>query len=168
MREYFEHKTVWLTLIIVVAVMLAIFMFSAQTEEESSETSGYFVDFFINLFSPDFENLPTENQEAALTRVTNLIRKLAHFTEYTVLGFCLALHIGELKSKLNKKLGFEWAAVVGVLYAVSDELHQFFVPGRGPGAKDVLIDSLGVLTGLALMLAIMSLIKRRSAADKKA
>lgn len=166
MKEYFKHKAVWLTLMIVIAVMVAIFLFSAQTEEESSETSGYFVDFFINLFSPDFENLSAENQEAFMLKITNFIRKLAHFTEYTVLGFFLTMHIGELKSKLNMKLGFVWAAIIGALYAVSDELHQSFVPGRGPGVKDVLIDSLGVLAGLALMLAIYALIKRRRIADK--
>ena len=48
----------------------------------------------------------------------------------------------------------------GALYAVSDEIHQIFVPGRSCQAFDVLIDSSGVLTGTIIMLLFLVLSKK--------
>lgn len=154
MKDYFKYKTVWFTLLIVLTIMIAIFFMSAQTVEESTETSGYFVDMFIKLIYPDFDSLSGVEKEGALDRITHIIRKLAHFTEYAVLGFFLTMHIRELKCKLKLKANAVWAAIIGILYAVSDEIHQFFVPGRGPGIKDVMIDSFGVIAGIALMMML--------------
>ena len=167
MKNYFKHITVWLTLLAVLTIMIAIFCLSAQTVDKSVETSGHFVDAVIKLFYPDFDNLSAADREAALDSVTHVIRKLAHFTEYAALGFFLALHFHELRSKLNFGIKYVWAAVIGVIYAASDELHQFFVPGRGPGVKDVLIDGAGALTGIAVMLILLRLFCRKNADEGK-
>lgn len=60
--------------------------------------------------------------------------------------------------------GFNWskklwwlALLLAVLYAVSDEFHQSFVPGRHPSPVDVAIDS----AGAAFILAICAVVKRR-------
>ena len=45
-----------------------------------------------------------------------------------------------------------WGFMICVIYAVSDEVHQAFVPGRGPALKDVLIDSAGAFTGIIGMM----------------
>ena len=68
-----------------------------------------------------------------------LLRKLAHAGEYAVLGALLARALPEPA-----------ALLVGAAYAVSDELHQTFVPGREGALLDVGIDSLGVLVGILL------------------
>ena len=74
-----------------------------------------------------------------------LLRKLAHFSEFTALGMCLAWLHGMLqKGKLRP---FYW----GVLAASVDETIQRFVPDRGPSVKDVCIDAAGVLTGIILL-----------------
>lgn len=153
--NYFKHKTVWLSLLAVIAVMAAIFLFSAQTEDESSDTSGVLVKLYIELFVPDFDEMDAAEQAASLHRITHMIRKLAHFTEYAVLGFFLTLHIGQLQQKLDCRAGIWWSLIIGVVYAASDEFHQYFVPGRSPGIKDICIDSLGVLTGFVIMFCIM-------------
>jgi VanZ family protein len=69
-----------------------------------------------------------------------VLRKCAHMTEYAVLAFLLARAIGREAP----------AFVAGVLYAVSDELHQSFVRGRHASPVDVAIDAVGLLIGLAL------------------
>jgi VanZ family protein len=67
-----------------------------------------------------------------------VLRKCAHMTEYAVLAFLLA-----------RALGREVPALaVGVLYAVSDEVHQAFVSGRHASPIDVAIDTVGLLLGL--------------------
>jgi VanZ family protein len=69
-----------------------------------------------------------------------LLRKGAHVFEFAVLGALLARATGR----------FVPALVLGVLYAVSDEVHQHFVPGREGRALDVAIDAAGAAIGAAL------------------
>lgn len=75
----------------------------------------------------------------------NLLRKAAHFTEFTLLGMVLAWLFGMLR---RKKV---WPLLCGVAAACADETIQRFVPGRGPGIRDVCIDSCGVLAGIFLL-----------------
>ena len=68
-----------------------------------------------------------------------LLRKLAHAAEFAVLGALLARAVGR-----------PWIAfVLGLAYAVSDELHQSFVPGRVGSPLDVALDAVGVAAGVA-------------------
>ena len=82
-----------------------------------------------------------------------LLRKFAHFTEFACLGMCLRWLFGMLRRKKWEQLLFPFGA--GVLTACMDETIQIFVPGRGPGLKDVGIDTLGLTLGIV----IISLIK---------
>jgi VanZ family protein len=66
-----------------------------------------------------------------------VLRKLAHVTEYAVLGFLLARVVALVP-----------AFALGVLYAITDELHQTFVAGREGAPRDVAIDAAGVAIGL--------------------
>lgn len=85
-----------------------------------------------------------------------ILRKIAHFIEFTCLG-CL---LGWLFSMLRK----HWLVpfLCGALVACVDELIQCFVPGRGPRITDVLLDSVGVACGIALLLAGYTIYQRRS------
>jgi VanZ family protein len=67
-----------------------------------------------------------------------VLRKAAHMTEYAVLAFLLIRALGREAS----------AVALGVLYAVSDELHQSFVRGRHASPVDVAIDTVGLLIGV--------------------
>jgi VanZ family protein len=69
-----------------------------------------------------------------------VLRKIAHAAEYAVLGALLVRATG--------RTGIAFA--LGVLYAVSDEIHQSFVPGRLGSPLDVAIDAAGVAVGVAL------------------
>lgn len=74
-----------------------------------------------------------------------LLRKLAHFTEFALLGMCLAWLFGMLGRGVLPALG------CGFLAACMDETIQRFVPDRGPSVTDVAIDTAGVLLGIALL-----------------
>ena len=69
-----------------------------------------------------------------------LLRKIAHAAEYAVLGALLA--------RALPRPGL--AVAFGVLYALSDEAHQAFVPGRLGSPIDVAIDAVGVVAGVVL------------------
>jgi VanZ family protein len=69
------------------------------------------------------------------------LRKVAHAAEFAVLGFLL-----------GRAIGREWPALgLGIAYAVSDELHQHFVPGRLGSPLDVVVDTVGVAIGVLLV-----------------
>lgn len=84
-----------------------------------------------------------------------LLRKLAHFTEFTLLGMCLTWLLGMLE-----KPGC-WPLFLGIAAACVDETIQIFVPDRGPSVRDVALDSSGVLTGMILLHLGHTYYKRR-------
>ena len=67
-----------------------------------------------------------------------VLRKLAHGAEYAVLGFLL------VRALRRAQVAF----ALGVAYAVTDEIHQYFVSGRHGSPVDVAIDAVGVLVGV--------------------
>ena len=73
-----------------------------------------------------------------------VLRKLAHAAEYAVLGALLL-------RALDRVAPAFW---LGTAYAVSDELHQVFVPGREGSPLDVAIDAAGVAVGIAVLLRL--------------
>ena len=75
-----------------------------------------------------------------------LLRKFAHFAEFAALGFCLTWRFGMLEKRKILALVFGFCA------ACVDETIQGFVPDRGPGLKDVAIDTCGAAAGIAVLL----------------
>ena len=154
MKHWMNRHAVGITLAVVLAIMVMIFCFSAQTGEESGAMSGRITTWIVGVFVPDFDNLPGEEQKNLCSAVGLVIRKTAHFSEYALLGFFLMLHIRQIQKRTKVCLPWLWSWAVGTLYAVSDEIHQGFVGGRYPAATDVMIDSSGVITGTMLLLLI--------------
>jgi VanZ family protein len=72
------------------------------------------------------------------------IRKLAHLAEYSVLSILVfrALRAGRAGWRMSWALA---TVLIAASYASLDEIHQIFVPGRGPAAHDVAIDTFGAL-----------------------
>ena len=163
MRRFLDKHIVLLTLIPVLAVMIVIFRFSSQTGEESGALSDRITAFVISVVRPDYDALDAAGQALLFGRVSHLVRKAAHFSEFAALGFFLLGHFRALGTKALLRRPAIWALAVGVLYAVSDELHQGFVGGRSPGLVDVGIDSAGVCCGILVMALLLALFRRRRA-----
>jgi VanZ family protein len=73
------------------------------------------------------------------------IRKVAHFTEYLILGVLIMRALRDTRGwRLQHAL---MAIALATVYAVSDELHQRFVPGRTAAAGDVGVDAMGAVVG---------------------
>jgi VanZ family protein len=76
-------------------------------------------------------------------------RVIAHFSEYALLT---ALWIWALAPALGGR-AYAAAAAISFLYAISDEYHQSFVPGRDADPLDVLVDGLGIAAATWLLRA---------------
>jgi len=75
------------------------------------------------------------------------IRKLAHFTEYAILGGLWFR--GLTRSELARPPVAAWLALlISVVCAIVDETHQSFVPSRTASVRDVLLDSVGALAAV--------------------
>ena len=61
--------------------------------------------------------------------------------------------------KLHLKYKFSISILVGLIYAITDEIHQGFTPGRTPSVIDVGIDTCGVFLGIILVLIVISVYK---------
>lgn len=155
-------KRIIISTILITAVlgwMLFIFMLSAEPAEESSETSGGLAKLVCKLFESNFEDLSPEEQFLLTEKYQFIIRKTAHFSAYTILALLTGAAVSQNTKKYHYRLGIAFA--FGVLYAVSDEIHQKFVPGRSGEIRDVLIDSAGVALGCLLLYIIFVFIGKR-------
>ena len=104
------------------------------------DISGAISDFFKKILQSLFE----QGKPGSLG-LGFLVRKVAHFTEFTALGMSLCWRFGMLKKGWLRPL--LWGAAA----ACVDETIQIFVPGRGPSVRDVCIDFSGVLLGVILL-----------------
>ena len=84
--------------------------------------------------------------DSGLGTLDFILRKLAHMTEYALLTMLWAWALRPLT-----RHSVPAAAVIALLYAVTDEFHQSFVEGRSGTMTDVTIDAIGVVIGLAVL-----------------
>ena len=88
-----------------------------------------------------------------------VIKKTAHIIEYAILS--LLLYRGFVNSSMEKRRAGFWAIYLAIFYAISDEVHQNFTPGREPTLRDVFFDTIGAI------LAILFIWKYLPKAPKK-
>lgn len=150
-------------LLLLIATFATIFHFSSQIGETSDEVSRGVLRKLIDTF-PYTKGLSEETKLKLVEHGNPIIRKLAHFSIYALVGVWIMSFMSTFQTRLYKK----WilSMLVGVSYAGLDEYHQGFVAGRGPSLIDVGIDSLGVLTGIFIVLIIIS-VYRALKSDKK-
>lgn len=135
--------------ILVVACMIVIFYLSAQTAKDSADLSGSFIRAIFELIGIELQ------QEG--------IRTVAHCLEFMGLSF---LMFNAIYATWELKLTPVFAFAGTVMYAITDEIHQIFVPGRAFQLSDILVDSTGALIGViatfVIFKIIIYIIKRRN------
>ncbi len=141
---------------ILVAIWMAlIFSFSAQNAESSSSLSGGTIEVILKTVIRDFGSIPSERQADMIESYQLVARKSAHFLAYLVLGILSTAAL--LQYPLKSKMRFRTAMLICSGYAVTDEIHQLFVPGRSCRITDVFIDSFGAAIGILLAMLIYRL-----------
>ena len=141
-------------------VMGMIWYFSSLTAPDSTVQSYTLTYFIVRKLNSLFSWKLTEaDLIARADLLEGLIRKLAHFAEYLLLALAIAYPFARSCGLKRKKLLCA-VMIFCILYAVSDEFHQIFSEGRSPQLTDVLIDSLGSLTGMSLRQLFLHLFLR--------
>jgi len=145
----FKNRLIWIPVIL---WMMVIFYLSHQVASESNELSMGITKVLFEVASMIFPSLEIE-------LFNHVIRKNAHFIAYFILGL---LTINAIY--WNKKFGhkaFIIALIISILYAVSDEIHQLFIPGRAGRLVDVLIDAFGAFCGIGVYTIGYRIIKHK-------
>ena len=130
MKKYINYK-----LLIVITIMIIIFIFSHDSGSTSTIKSNILVDGFYNIFNFNINR----------RLLTKLIRKSAHISLYTLLGFSVSNYLIDF----NKKIYINSILFI-LIYSISDEVHQLFIPNRSGSIIDILIDLIGGIIGIIL------------------
>ena len=152
-----SFKKLW-RLLPAILLMALIFYFSAEDATASAQSSGNTMLWLLRLFHVSDTDAIVQNSEL-YSLLDFCIRKGAHFSLYTALGFLLSFAWTAHPSIPRWKRA-TYSVLCGIFYAASDELHQYFVPGRACQVRDVCIDTAGVLLGCALFALLCWLVNR--------
>ena len=147
-------RTPWYLILFRVLFTLALaatvwFIFSNSLEiaRESSSRSGQVLELLNGLLG-----------RAGLGPLSeHFVRKLAHFGEFSLLGFWFMLCLRVYTRHFVRHVS--WPLFFGLLTAVLDETIQLYVPGRSSSVRDVLLDFSGVLAGLFVALLILLFVR---------
>ena len=144
-------------LILLFGTFYIIFGFSSQDGEESGGISSRVTEFILEK-SNTYKNIEENRQDEIFERTEKIIRKIAHFSIYALVGFLLMGLVSTFKLKEKNRILI--SLILGVLYATSDEIHQLFSPGRSAQITDVYIDTLGVLVGIFVILLFIKVFEK--------
>lgn len=172
MRKRPESKPIrkWISVFVTLAIILTvavlinmaiIYFFSEESMEDSGNRSTGIVEKIMHLLHPDYDSLDWSTRMEIMASTHRLVRKLAHFAEFGLLGFLsawLVAYVNRRKKWIRAWLEWLIPIVFCLLYAISDEVHQIF-SNRGASAKDVVIDFAGAVTGILLLRAILGIVR---------
>lgn len=144
-------------IILIILWMGTIFYLSSENSDKSSKTSGNIIEVIANGILKN--NKYTEKEyDGLIEKAQFIIRKTAHFTIYLIGGILFCLLYKSYGVGIRKVIIY--SLVSCIFYAITDEIHQSFVPGRGPHITDVIIDSSGATCGVLVTIIILNTLKR--------
>jgi VanZ family protein len=148
------NRKIMMRWFVVLVWMFVIFYLSHQPAIKSSALSGSILEWVLDVFPGGihdvwlFSYLPDAGEGTEQVFLHVLIRKFAHLMAYFILGLLVVRALYPMLQKYVMRLSL----LICLMYAVSDEVHQVFVPGRSGEIRDVLIDMIGVISGIFVFL----------------
>lgn len=131
----------------VLCMLAIIYGFSLQTGQQSSQSSAVITKHVAQVIVPDFEEASPKEQERIINRLQPPVRKAAHMLEFMALGSLLMLAWAQHPVPGKKRILL--STLMAAVAALLDELIQTMVAGRGAAFRDVGIDMLGAMLGIA-------------------
>lgn len=144
-------------MILVVLWAMVIFYLSSQNAEQSNGASTFVIETIIDGVIGLTNREVTVSQRGELIRLVNgILREYMHGVVFLFLGGFLQL-FNELY--VHKKPWIVW--VICIIYGISDEIHQLFVPGRAFQISDLMMDAIGSLLGIGLVYLCAKALQKR-------
>ncbi len=143
-----NKKILIIRIVLIILIILWAVLVFGMSNQQGNESSGLSRKITALFFK-------TEEQIAL---VEPYVRKIAHFSEYAI-GGILFISLFLTYDWTNKKR-VTISILLGIWYAILDEIHQLFVPERSGNVIDVLIDSLGICFGVCFVMIIYKIYKK--------
>ncbi len=160
MKQAKKKQLIWLLLMIL--WMAVIFYYSHQPAAESSEISGsicYKIVSAINkICSQNWSDAQLAQRAEGLSYP---VRKAAHMSEYAILAVLILQVLNASTRRARYWMYYVIAQLLASLYAMTDEFHQLYIPGRSGAWSDVGIDSIGACLGLMLVFLVIRKVKEK-------
>jgi len=143
-------RVLFLTMLVI--AFYVIFNFSAQDGQISGSLSRKVTEFIVNLVSK-IKTMDINRKLHWIAKLEPAIRKFAHFAIYAVVGFSTMglMCTFDMRNIFKVIISF----IIGGTYAITDEIHQYFTPGRNASIVDMCIDSAGVLIGIFILITLI-------------
>lgn len=151
-------------LLLIIIWMIVVFLFSNQQGNASSVTSNKVTKEIIEIM-PSTKNLEENKKIEIVKKVNPIMRKIAHYSIYLVGGILIIFFISTIVKSEGR--GVLYSTLIGLIYAITDEIHQMFMDGRTAKVTDVYIDTLGVITGIVIYITIKKIIYCIKSKDDK-
>lgn len=131
--------------IILLLIIITIFIASSKNSYNSNKTSKGLIKQIVIIY----EKISNKkvNYKNIIKKYNPIVRKIAHFTIFMLLGIFIYLFLST--TNINNKLII--SIIISIFFAIIDETHQIFTYGRTALITDVLIDSLGSITGIFII-----------------
>lgn len=126
--------------ILVIGIMATVFFFSSQSGGESNHLSQGILEHILSFFQIHVDSMKLDQYNLVL-------RKIAHFSLYFLLG--TGAMGFSLTTPLKTKYCIMFSILFCVLFAATDEYHQFLLGTRNGNVLDVLLDSMGAMVGVS-------------------
>ena len=160
-KNILKHVIRYILIICIIVLCCKIFALSSQDGGVSAVTSRQFTEILL-------KTLGLECNDRTIEIINPVIRKVAHFSVYMLLGFLTMCTCETFKWQRVYK--FDFSTMFAFVFACSDELHQRLVPGRSGEFADVCLDTVGAMLGVLIVLAIALIcvqIKKKKASKPK-
>lgn len=113
-------------IILSITWMVVVFLFSNEPSDESKNTSSFVTKIIANIIYGD--NLPEKELTLKIQELDPIIRKLAHYTLYAIGGFLICSVISTYDISIKRNILISQG--IGSIYAITDEIHQYFIPRK--------------------------------------
>ena len=160
-KNILKHVIRYILMICIIVLCCKIFALSSHDGGVSAGTSRQFTEILL-------KTLGLECNDRTIEIINPVIRKVAHFSVYMLLGFLTMCTCETFKWQRVYK--FDFSTMFAFVFACSDELHQRLVPGRSGEFADVCLDTVGAMLGVLIVLAIALIcvqIKKKKASKPK-
>ena len=153
-----KKLTFILNIVLLILWMGIIFNFSSDNGEDSSSKSEQLLIKICEIIKRD--KLSIEEQEKIISKFGKPIRKMAHMFSYfilSILSFLLIYRFYKLEP-----ITIVYTLIFCIIYAITDEIHQYFIPDRVASILDIIIDTCGAIIFLIIPSLVMIIRKAKS------
>ncbi|MFA6308330.1 MAG: VanZ family protein [Clostridia bacterium] len=149
-----KHMKIKLTIswfAVILCMLLIFYLSNQQAYVSNGESKGIIkqgVDIAANVINPGISETEKLN---IIDQINSIAREYMHGVVFLVLGLLVFNAVRRSKEFLKKYKVALISIAICIVYALSDEIHQIFIPGRAFQLSDLTMDTAGSIVGIGVI-----------------